>query len=101
MGGHPTKSRTINGVGELNLNTSTVQSCKEDNKSRTSGRINYNYDMKYLLSLSIRYDGSSHFAETTSTVHSRHLGPWNDTPARLSSKTHSGSQQLQDSRPLG
>ena len=26
------------------------------------GRVNYNYDMKYLFSASIRYDGSSHFA---------------------------------------
>ncbi|WP_154955797.1 SusC/RagA family TonB-linked outer membrane protein [Muribaculum intestinale] len=62
MNGTSDKIETINGVGELNLsNTSTVQSYKK--MSSYFGRINYNYDMKYLLSLSIRYDGSSHFAE--------------------------------------
>lgn len=62
MGGTSDKIETINGVGEIDLSkTSTVQSYKK--MSSYFGRINYNYDMKYLLSLSLRYDGSSHFAE--------------------------------------
>lgn len=62
MNGTSDKIETINGVGELDLSkTSTIQSYKK--MSSYFGRINYNFDMKYLISLSLRYDGSSHFAE--------------------------------------
>lgn len=60
-GGTSDKIETINGVSTIDQDkTTTVQSFKK--MSSYFGRINYNYDMKYLLSFSLRYDGSSHFA---------------------------------------
>ena len=61
-GGTSDKIETINGVSTLDTDkTTSSQSFKK--MSSYFGRINYNYDMKYLLSVSVRYDGSSHFAE--------------------------------------
>lgn len=60
-GGTSDKIETINGVSTIDPDaTTSSQSYKK--MSSYFGRINYNYDMKYLLSLSVRYDGSSHFA---------------------------------------
>lgn len=60
-GGTSDKIETLNGVSTIDKDkTSSFQSYKK--MSSYFGRVNYNYDMKYLLSLSLRYDGSSHFA---------------------------------------
>lgn len=60
-GGTSDKIETINGVSTIDMSkTTSSQSFKK--MSSVFGRINYNYDMKYLLSVSLRYDGSSHFA---------------------------------------
>lgn len=60
-GGTSDKIETINGVATIDESkTTSSQSYKKMNSF--FGRINYNYDMKYLLTLSLRYDGSSHFA---------------------------------------
>ena len=60
-GGSSDKIETINGVSTIDQSkTTTSESFKK--MSSYFGRVNYNYDMKYLLSFSLRYDGSSHFA---------------------------------------
>lgn len=52
---------TLNGTAPESQKTTSTLGKKR--MSSFFGRINYNYDMKYLFSASVRYDGSSHFAE--------------------------------------
>ncbi len=61
-GGSSDKIETINGVATIDKdNTTSKQSYKK--MMSYFGRVSYNFDMRYLLTLSLRYDGSSHFAE--------------------------------------
>lgn len=59
-GGTSDYIETLNGISTESAKTSTTETYKK--MSSYFGRVNYNYDMKYLLSFSLRYDGSSHFA---------------------------------------
>ncbi|MDE7443380.1 MAG: SusC/RagA family TonB-linked outer membrane protein, partial [Muribaculaceae bacterium] len=59
-GGTSDYIETLNGIASESAKVNTTETYKK--MSSYFGRVNYNYDMKYLLSFSLRYDGSSHFA---------------------------------------
>lgn len=59
-GGTSDYIETLNGIAAETAKTTSKQTYKK--MSSYFGRVNYNYDMKYLFSASLRYDGSSHFA---------------------------------------
>ncbi len=59
-GGTSDYIETLNGIATESAKTTST--FEEKKMNSYFGRVNYNYDMKYLFSASIRYDGSSHFA---------------------------------------
>ena len=59
-GGTSDYIETLNGIAPESAKVKSVFTEKRMNSY--FGRVNYNYDMKYLFSASLRYDGSSHFA---------------------------------------
>ncbi len=59
-GGTSDYIETLNGIATESAKTTST--FEEKKMNSYFGRVNYNYDMRYLFSASIRYDGSSHFA---------------------------------------